>query len=268
LKSNKNKMKKVAVASKSMILKRKPKATSRAVAVTVLFSGVMLAGGVPGVQALDCRVGDVRYAHFPGDDASALRKVSLKRQHDSTCEFWVSWHHEPDLCTGNENTFWGDARSDKRNYCSYPPKEIFESKSRDTSAHCADDCGGNGSGDGSGGSAGADEALGDQTQFIMTYLLLAAFVGLMFCIVYIMTLAVREGVAGPDKGKTYLGDDLESSYSSDGNKSYVTHGGMVVDGRELRIPTGLTPKNSKNGGYSGRRAFSPSWSPTNGAQGG
>lgn len=84
-----------------------------------------------------CGVGDRRYAHFPGDDEAQLRQVTIKRQNEDTCEFWLQWEHDAFICMNGETPYWGSAGTEK--YCSYIPHLIHEFAFR-SSAQCASLC--------------------------------------------------------------------------------------------------------------------------------
>lgn len=237
-----------------------------------------------------CEVGDLKYAHYPSDeDANLLRKVTLQRQQDD-CGWWVKWEHKPDLCTGNENSFWGDNRRDnKGNYCSYPPQEVFDSSVRSQGRACPDEC--SSGGGGKRGGAGEDRAFGNQVQFVITAIFFAIAAFLIFMIFYIGYLAAgpgpgagagekadAEGGSSGRKYKTSIEDvstdyDLESGYEESDTRSYVTHGGVSMrQGKNghLKVHTGLTPSSAKGKKkmYGNGANVSPSWSPTNGERGG
>jgi hypothetical protein len=77
---------------------------------------------------IDCNPGDTRWAYFPGD-TEERRKVELRRRDPDNCEWWVSWHHDRDMCDDSE----------AGNYCSYSASQLFLHY-RNDEPHCENKC--------------------------------------------------------------------------------------------------------------------------------
>lgn len=67
-----------------------------------------------GPNEVECNPGDTRWAYFPGE-SEERKKVELRRRDRDTCEWWISWHHNRDMCDD----------SNAGNYCSYSASQLF-----------------------------------------------------------------------------------------------------------------------------------------------
>lgn len=84
-------------------------------------------------EEITCYVGQNElFAYKSNTDRYEM--VTLWRQNNNTesayhGEYWVKWENNPDLCTQNDNEYWGDPNNQYLQWCSYHPNDILDHNS-------------------------------------------------------------------------------------------------------------------------------------------